>query len=231
MIDKYDLKVFAAVSLFNYAIPTLYYNISKDYNGNWNNTRNGDRNGRGRSVTDLQPRNRQTNNGNRNPRRNRGTYDDDVWEAISSEHQTLWGASIFFYVAHYFGWLESRYASYIKHWISNVAWIVYISNIITLALDATEAQDVQGFAELALYAITFAAAANYMELTHGVGAILVLDPDYEHKYDTLLLPSLAYYFGWIQHQEPQVKKLDPLTNDPTADTDTIINSDSFFAIA
>ena len=76
--------------------------------------------------------------------------------------------------------------------------IVYIGSLVSLSLNASDVADVQGFAEMFIYALIFPGAFLFMEMKHGVGALKYLRRDYPYN-DRLLLPSLFYKFGFITH--------------------------------
>ena len=84
--------------------------------------------------------------------------------------------------------------------MSTLMFIVYFGNVLTLSYDSNYSGDAQGFLEMAIYASTFAGALYFVELIHGVGAMKNLDQEYPYS-DNLLLPSILYRFGILEHKE------------------------------
>ena len=73
-----------------------------------------------------------------------------------------------------------------------------------------------------------------MEATTGEGAIMHLDPDYPYD-DGLLMPSLLYVFGLLEHTKRlTIKELEdaearePFKNDSSVNDDVVI--DNFNAV-
>ena len=139
------------------------------------------------------------------------------------------GLSVLFFGLTQAGLLKSVYAHYIEHWMSNLMPLVYILSMIALSLDANDAGDAQGFLEMAFYALMFPGAFLFMELTHGVGALKYLDRNYPYN-DTLLLPSLFYRLGLVEHRDRMHNDIEgvdpsavPFESDPTINDDVIID--------
>ena len=194
--------IFAFVSLINSIAISIWYRVSYDFQGNYNNRRNNS-NSNLQVGSDGKPIVTQRN-GNRgsgsddDPVRRRGQRDDNAWRGLSRAHSSLWGTSTFFFILYWLDWLKGWYASYILHNISNLNYLVYIGGMIALADDAAEADDLQGWLELTVYAIFFAGGAYFMESITGTSAVRHLDPDHPYD-DAILMPSLFYWVGLLEH--------------------------------
>ena len=195
-----NLMVFAFVSLINSVAISIWYRVSYDFQGNYNRRRGNNSN----SNLQVGSPNVTQRNGNRgsgsddDPVRRRGTRDDNAWRGLSRAHSSLWGWSTFFFVLYWLDWLKDWYAMYIYYVISNLNYVVYIGGMIALADDAAEADDMQGWLELTVYALLFAGGAWFMETVTGASAIRHLD--HEHPYDdSILMPSIFYWLGLLEH--------------------------------
>ena len=193
-----NLMIFAFVSLINMSAISIWYEVSYDFEDNYNRRR-GNSNLQRIGVETLQvgsPIVRQRGGGrgsgsSDDPVRRRGSNDDWAWDTLSSLHSSLWGWSTFFFVLYWLDWLKGWYASYIIHVISNFNYLVYLFGMVILGIDAAEADDMQGWLELTVYAVFFAGGAWFMETITGASAIRHLDHEYPYQ-DTLLMPSLFY---------------------------------------
>ena len=123
-----------------------------------------------------------------------------MWLLVGGAHAGLWGLSTLLFGVTLTGFAETIYAWFIEHVMSNMIWVVYIGSIVALFTDAENADDTQGFIELAAYVLIFGGAALYMELIHGMGAIKHLDPENQNP-AMILWPSLLYLVGVIGHHE------------------------------
>ena len=208
-----DLYIYAGVSLANAILPTLYYNVSTDYEGKYVDDDDDEDDEYGnlevvkrdkdpRKV--KQPRVRDDDGDGRRRRgrnrRGRGQTDDSVWSAISGMHSTFGGLSVMFFGLSMAGVLRGVYKSYIEYWMSNLMPAIYLFSLIGLTVDAAGTSDAQGFLETVIYALMFPGAFLFMEMIHGVGALKFLDPNYPYN-DELLLPSLMYKFGLAEHTD------------------------------
>ena len=146
-----DLHIFAATSIVNAVLPTLYYLVSTDYTGTYAD--------RHSMVEVVMPSIKQRGGGGSSggpggdsggpsgggpsgdgPRRGRGEYDDGVWDTVSKAHTSLWGVSTVFYLlTRFFNWFKPFYRYYIEHSISNLNYLVYLGSIVFLTIDAIQA--------------------------------------------------------------------------------------------
>ena len=214
-------------SFLNLVFTQLYYNLSTDFTGQYV-----DRDPQWMSESPTVSRRRRGSNGRpRRPKRNRGTFDDDVWHDIAVVHEGLWGTSWILYGMQRitgFRFIKGIYAFYIRHIMSNVAPLVYLWGTGNLIADAASNSDWQSAAEVFMYFSLFTVAANFVEMINGVPALQHLDQSYPHD-DALLLPSILYAVGILEHvpRNDQVDLEDlifdtPRESDPSVEDDEII---------
>ena len=142
--------------------PSLYYNLSNDYSGEYENKSSSKVvEAREGTVVVQQSKN---NDGKKGNRRGRGDKDNNIWYGIAASHSSLWGLSTVFFGLSQVGWLRGWYAFYIEHVISNLMVIVYITSMVSLSIDASDTADVQGFLEMLMYAFLFPGAFLFMEM-------------------------------------------------------------------
>lgn len=77
-------------------------------------------------------------------------------------------------------------------------YIIYLTSLALLFIDAFNVGDVQAWMELLIYAAMFSGALYFVELVSGVKAIQALNRTYPYD-DKVLAPSLFYKFGILKH--------------------------------